>query len=374
VSPPAREGHRPGELSDLRPATVEDLLGYEPRVVDAAAARASIAGRSVTVTGAAGSIGAELCRAIIALQPERLDLIDVDEGGLYELYLELEGSAPGVPRMVICDVRDGARLGEVIDAARPNVVFHCAAYRRHAVMASAPEEAARVNVLGTLNLLRASSQFEVERFILVSSTRVASPRNLTDLTRLLAERLVLQWNERERIAAVVVRLGNVLGSRGSVVHVFDSQLRRGAPLTVTDPEATPSFILPGEAARMVLQAQALGADGDVLVVRAGQPVRVLGLAQRMIALSGIAGSVKVIAPRSGEGSDRPLLDTREAPEPSGLDGIDRVSASPLEPDADASLRELIGLAERGDSKALATALRQMEDGRRGDDDGAAGTV
>ena len=350
-------------LRDLRPVDVEDLLGREPTPIDIEQVRETLVGRVVTVTGAAGSIGAELCRQILRFDPERLLLIEIDESRLYELWLELETVRPGVAEMVVCDIRDAGRLDEVFATNRPSVVLHAAAYKHVPLMELSPEEAVKTNVLGTLQVTEACERHGVERFVLISTDKAVSPVNVMGLTKSLAERVMLDAVRRGTLNAVAVRFGNVLASRGSVVPIFEEQLRHGGPLTVTDPEVTRYFMMIPEASRLVLQAQAIGSPGDIFVLEMGEPVRIVDLARKMIALSGVPADVAFTGLRPGEKLHEELITKTERLFPTERDKILRVDrVEVLEPEFDADLAELIRCAAVGDREGMFAAVERLEPG------------
>jgi len=286
-------------LADLRPVAIEDLLGREPNEIDVELISETLTDKVVAVTGAAGSIGSELCRQIAKMRPRKLVLIEIDESRLYELWLEMERSWPGVSVMRICDVRDKHKLTRVFREEKPQVVFHAAAYKHVPVMEDEPSEAVRANVLGTINAVTASSEVGAERFVLISTDKAVDPRNVMGATKRVAE-LVMLAAARYGMSAVAVRFGNVLGSRGSVVPIFEEQLRNGGPITVTHPEVTRYFMTIPEAARLVLQAQAMSDGGDIFILDMGVPVRITDLAQRMIVLSGVPTHIEFTGLRPGE--------------------------------------------------------------------------
>lgn len=311
-------------LRDLRSVEVEDLLGREPTDIDVGQVRETIAGRIVAVTGAAGSIGSELCRQVVALDPKQLVLMELDETRLYELWLELEGIRPGVATMSICDVRDPAKVDAVVGLYRPDLVLHAAAYKHVPLMELEPTEAVKTNVLGTLNMVEACATHGVGRFVLISTDKAVAPVNVMGLTKSFAERVMLDATKRCGIDAVAVRFGNVLASRGSVVPIFEEQLRHGGPLTVTDPEVTRYFMTIPEAARLVLQAQALGKPGDIFVLEMGEPVKIVELARKMIALSGVPTDIEFVGLRPGEKLHETLVTDTEALLPTERDKVLRV--------------------------------------------------
>ena len=286
-------------LADLRPVQIADLLGRESNEVDVELISQTLTSKIVAVTGAAGSIGSELCRQIMKMRPQRLVLIEMDESRLYELFLEMETVWPGVAVMRICDVRDDRKLHRVFMEERPQVVFHAAAYKHVPLMEEEPEEAIRANVLGTLNVVHECVAVDAERFVLISTDKAVHPRNVMGATKAVAERVMLAA-ARDGVKAIAVRFGNVLGSRGSVVPIFEEQLRNGGPVRVTHPEVTRYFMTIPEAARLVLQAQAMSDGGDIFVLDMGEPVRIVDLAQRMITLSGAATHIEFTGLRPGE--------------------------------------------------------------------------
>lgn len=331
-------------LSDMRKVDVEDLLGRELTPIDVEQVRSTIAGKVVAVTGAAGSIGSELCRQIIALSPASLLLLDIDESRLYELWLELEAASAGVSHMHILDIRSAQKCELLFNRHRPQVVLHAAAYKHVPLMEMEPAEALATNVIGSDNVMRAASASGAERFVLISTDKAVSPESVMGKTKELAERLMLAYVESEAATTfVAVRFGNVLGSRGSVLPIFEEQLARGGPLTVTDPEVSRFFMLIPEAARLVLQAQAIGSSGDTFVLEMGEPVRIAELAHRMIALAGVPSEVVFSGLRPGERLHETLHSSDEVLVPTSREKILRVSRSaarPLRNDELAVLKQL----------------------------------
>ena len=350
-------------LRDLRSVDVEDLLGREPTPIDVEEIGETLADRVVAVTGAAGSIGSELCRQIMRFGPRQLVLIEVDESRLYELWLELSRTSPGVPTMCICDIRDAGKLDEVLGRYRPQVLLHAAAYKHVPLMELEPAEAVKTNVLGTLQVIEACERHGVERFVLISTDKAVAPVNMMGLTKALAERIMLDAVRRGNLNAVAVRFGNVLASRGSVVPIFEEQLRRGGPLTVTDPSVTRYFMTIPEAARLVLQAQAIGKAGDIFVLEMGEPVKIVDLARKMIVLSGVPADVEFVGLRPGEKLHEALVNECETLLPTEREKIQRVDSVMAPPESfDADVRELIAAAESGSPAALANAVERLEPG------------
>lgn len=278
-------------VSDLRELDIDDLLGREPVTPDRVLLTRNVAGKTVLVTGAGGSIGSELCRQILAIGPEKLLLIEQSEYALYSIHQELEGKLAGrdivlVP--LLASVQDETRMMEIMAAWHPATLYHAAAYKHVPLVEHNPAEGVKNNVLGTLAAARAAAQNGLTDFVLISTDKAVRPTNIMGASKRLAE-MVLQ-----ALAAAspgtkftMVRFGNVLGSSGSVVPRFRQQIRDGGPITLTHPEITRYFMTIPEAAQLVIQAGAMAKGGDVFVLDMGQPVRIIDLARRMVELSGL---------------------------------------------------------------------------------------
>ena len=347
-------------VTDLRMVEVEDLLGREQTPIDVDQVRTTVAGKVVAVTGAAGSIGSELCRQIMHLSPATLVLLETDETRLYELWLELRQIDADVPIMCICDIRDAAKLDRVFARYRPEVVLHAAAYKHVPLMELAPDEAVKTNVLGTSNVIEACERHGAERFVLISTDKAVAPANVMGLTKSLAEQVMLAAAKRAKVLTVAVRFGNVLASRGSVVPIFEDQLRHGGPLTVTDPSVTRYFMTIPEAARLVLQAQAIGHSGDIFVLEMGEPVKIVDLAKKMIALSGVPADIEFIGLRPGEKLHESLVQEHESLEPTGAAKIQRVVAAHLENRPQPDYELLIDAALHGRVEEIAQLILEFD--------------
>jgi len=336
-------------VGDLRTVKIEDLLGREPNEIDVELISETLTGKVVAVTGAAGSIGSELCRQIMKMRPAKLLLMEIDETRLYELYLELQNAAAGVAVMRICDVRDYRRVSHIFRNDQPQVVFHAAAYKHVPVMEDEPDEAIRANVLGTQNVLTACREAGTERFVLISTDKAVEPENVMGMTKAVAE-LVMLAAARDGVGAVAVRFGNVLGSRGSVVPLFSGQLRRGGPVKVTHPDVTRYFMTIPEAARLVLQAQAMSDGGDIFVLDMGEPVKIVDLARRMIVLSGVPTHLEFTGLRPGEKVHEILVHGEGALIDTDCPAVRRLNSVPLIDDGFTErLERLIREARFGDS-------------------------
>jgi FlaA1/EpsC-like NDP-sugar epimerase len=273
---------------DLHDIRVEDLLGREPIEIETQEIEYYLKGEVVLVTGGAGSIGSELCHQIATFQPELLVVIDQDETGLFQLRQNLKHRFPTLKlSVVIGDIQDKARVDNVFANFKPRVVFHSAAYKHVSMMEENPAEAVRNNVLGTEVVGEAACFYGSEKFVLISTDKAVNPTCVMGATKRLAEILVQNFNERNSCRFIAVRFGNVLGSRGSVVPIFQEQIQRGGPVTITHPKMRRFFMTPSEAALLVLQAGAIGVGGEVFVLDMGVPVAVLDLAREMIQLAGL---------------------------------------------------------------------------------------
>jgi FlaA1/EpsC-like NDP-sugar epimerase len=275
-------------VAHLRELTVEDLLGRDTVDVDFAACRTSLQDRSILITGAAGSIGSELARQVVSFEPAALHLLDNNESGLHDLQQELIAVAPNcVLRIWIADVSDAQRLGQVFEVAAPQVVFHAAAYKHVHLMEEFPEEAYRVNVTGTYNLCRSCELYRTEKMVFISTDKAVNPSSVMGATKRIGELLMLAMAKRNTAIFCAVRFGNVIGSRGSAIPTFWSQIARGGPVTVTDPEVTRYFLTIPEAVSLVIQAAAFAHTGEIYMLDMGEEVRILELAEKMIRMRGL---------------------------------------------------------------------------------------
>jgi FlaA1/EpsC-like NDP-sugar epimerase len=273
------------DQSPLRTIDIEELLGRDPVDLQLPAAREYLAGRTVIVTGAAGSIGSEIAKQVAAFGPARLLLLDINESGLHELLATLGGDERC--EMVLGDIRDRRWLSETFRALAPSVVFHAAAYKHVPIIERSPRPGLMANVIGTRNVLSAATSANVDRLVFISSDKAVQPLNVLGVTKRFGELLTLAYGVRYQRHYCVVRFGNVLASSGSVVPLFTRQLDAGGPLTVTHRDTTRYFMTIREAAGLVIQAGAIASTGDLLVLDMGPAIRILDLARKMIALRGL---------------------------------------------------------------------------------------
>ena len=277
-------------VSNIRHVELEDLLGRESVLLDAAGLHELLTGRVVMVSGAGGSIGSELCRQIAKYSPSRLVLLESSEFSLYRMDEELAQQWPALFRSCWAgDVRDAERVAEVLAAEQPAVLFHAAAYKHVPLMERVNAwQAVRTNALGTLTLARAAQQAGVDKFVLISTDKAVNPTNVMGASKRLAERLCRAQQAATGTRFVTVRFGNVLGSNGSVIPKFREQIERGGPVTVTHPDIVRYFMTIPEAAQLVLQAGCMGQGGEIFVLDMGEPVKIVDLARDMIRLSGFS--------------------------------------------------------------------------------------
>lgn len=300
------------DIRELRDIKVEDLLGRHVIDTDVAAIAGYLKGKRVLVTGAGGSIGSELCRQIKRFEPAELIMLDRDESALHAVQLSLQGRALlDTADVVLADIRDSAGLSRLFAELRPEVVFHAAALKHLPMLEQYPGEAVQTNVWGTLSVLEASTAAGVERFVNVSTDKAADPICVLGYSKRLAECLTAEVASRADGVFLSVRFGNVLGSRGSVLSTFASQISAGGPVTVTDRDVTRYFMTIPEAVQLVIQAAAIGERGEVLVLDMGEPVRILDVAEQMMSMAGTTVPVEFTGLRPGEKLHEDLLATGE---------------------------------------------------------------
>lgn len=278
-------------ISDLQDLDIDDLLGREPIAPDPVLLAKNIAGKTVLVTGAGGSIGSELCRQIMAAGPARLLLVELSEYALYNVHQELEQRCRGTGVEVIpllASVADASRMRQIMNSFSPETVYHAAAYKHVPLVEHNPSEGIRNNVFGTLSVARAAQEAGVLDFVLISTDKAVRPTNIMGASKRLAEMVLQAFAQTcSTTTYSMVRFGNVLGSSGSVVPKFRQQIRDGGPITLTHPEITRYFMTVPEAAQLVVQAGAMSSGGDVFVLDMGESVRIIDLARKMIELSGL---------------------------------------------------------------------------------------
>ncbi|MFO1436500.1 MAG: nucleoside-diphosphate sugar epimerase/dehydratase, partial [Gammaproteobacteria bacterium] len=276
-----------GSVSALREVSIDDLLGRDAVSFDLPTVQASVSGKVVLVSGGGGSIGSELCRQIARLGPRTLVIFEQSEYNLYRIEMELRRRFHDVRiASVLGDVTDEAAVEHVFRTYMPNVVFHAAAYKHVPMLQYQVRQAVRNNVLGTWRLAAGAAYHGVQKFVLISTDKAVNPTSLMGASKRIAEIVAESFNQLEGTRFVTVRFGNVLGSAGSVVPLFQEQIRNGGPVTVTHPEMTRFFMTIPEATQLILQAGAMGHGGEIFVLDMGEPIKIAFLAEQMIRLSG----------------------------------------------------------------------------------------
>jgi FlaA1/EpsC-like NDP-sugar epimerase len=274
-------------LNKIRDVNIEDLLGRDPVKVDLQGIADYVSGKTVLVTGAGGSIGSELCRQIAAFEPGHLLLLGHGENSIYMIEMELREKFPNLHiQPVIADIQDRPRIESVFQTYRPQVVFHAAAHKHVPLMEANPAEAVKNNIFGTRNVAECAHEYRAETFVLISTDKAVNPTSIMGATKRVAEMIVQSLGAISETKFAAVRFGNVLGSRGSVIPLFQSQIERGGPVTVTHPDMVRYFMTIPEAVQLVIQAGALAEGGEIFVLDMGEPVRISKLAEDLIRLSG----------------------------------------------------------------------------------------
>ena len=353
----------------IRPVQVEDVLGREQIECDLRSVATYLAGETVLVTGAGGSIGAELCRQIARIGPARLVLVEQSESALFDIERELDERDFSAVATVLGDCGDSGKMSQVFERYRPRVVFHAAAYKHVALLEANPLEAVRNNALATRVLADVAVEYGAGRFVLVSTDKAANPKNLLGQSKALCEWIVEAYGHREDIKTrfVAVRFGNVLNSSGSVIPIFRRQIEKGGPVTVTHPEMTRYFMTIPEAVSLIVQAGSIGGRGQVYVLDMGEPVKILDLARNMIRLSGKEPETEIpiafVGVRPGEKLHEELWTEGETVGPTSHPKILRAARPPIDVDwLDEELVELERMVERGETldvvSRLATMLRE----------------
>ncbi len=348
-------------MEDLAP---EHLLPRTPVRFDPEETRRHVRGKSLLVTGAAGSIGSEIARQLAGLEPARIILADINENGLYFLARHLQRIHPSldvVPEVV--DIRDADRVTQLGIQHRPHVVLHAAAHKHVPLMERNPEEAVKNNVLGCRNVIEMADAAGVERLVLISTDKAVSPSSVMGATKRIAEMLVRHRGANSRTSSCVVRFGNVLGSAGSVVPLFKSQIAKGGPVTVTHPDCRRFLMTIPEAVGLTLLA-GLGTEGDLLVLQMGEQIRILDIAKAMISLAGYVPEREIAIVftglRPGEKlTERLMSEDEERSSTTVRDGIVAVKSALPPADLEERVAELAGLAARGDRAGIIACMGRL---------------
>lgn len=364
-------------VNELRDVALDDLLGREPISLDTAAINSYLSGKRILVTGAAGSIGSEICRQVARFAPESLIIFDSAESPLFHIDRELRAEFPNLkiePR--VADIRDVARTQRIFARHMPHVVFHAAAYKHVPMMEINPSEAINTNVRGTRLLANAAERFGVEKFVMISTDKAVNPTNVMGATKRAAEKYVQGLSKRSRTQFVTVRFGNVLGSAGSVVPIFKQQIAAGGPVTVTHPEVTRFFMTIPEASQLVLQAGAMGRGGEIFLLDMGESVKIVKLAEDLIRLSGYEPyediQIKFVGLRPGEKLYEELLLAGEGVLPTSHEKIRIAQSDDVDWEfVNGQIEELYQAGRQADPEVLIRLLKELVPEYRPDLAGAA---
>ncbi len=352
-------------LKQIQQVKIDDLLGREVIRLEDGAVDAQITGKTVLVTGAAGSIGSGLMRQLATYKPALLIALDQAESGIYDLEIELKRTFPNVQlEVAIGDVRRLERMERLFKKFSPQIIYHAAAYKHVPLMEHNPSEAVLTNVLGTKILVDLAMNFQVETFVFISTDKAVNPTSVMGSSKRVAEIYAQASNGKEKCKFITTRFGNVLGSNGSVIPLFKKQIEEGGPITVTHPEVTRYFMTIPEACQLVLEAGAMGQGGEIFVFDMGQSVKIIDLAKQMIRLSGLELdkdiAIEITGLRPGEKLYEELLTTEESTLPTHHPQIQigRIREYDFE-DISSQITDLIALFGTQDNDAIVNKMKQI---------------
>lgn len=350
-------------ISQIKDVDIEDLLGREAVVLDEQSISSYLTGKKILISGAAGSIGSEICRQVARFNPAKIILLDAAETPLFYTEKELSEKYPELRIIpLVADIRNSARIEMVFDQFMPEVVFHAAAYKHVPMMEYNPVEAVTNNTLGTRKLADAAHRFGVKNFVMISTDKAVNPTNVMGASKRAAEIYVQALAQKSQTRYTTVRFGNVLGSNGSVIPIFKEQISKGGPVTVTDPDIMRYFMTIPEATQLVLQAGCIGKGGEIFVLDMGEPVRIVDLAKELIHLSGLIPyediDIVITGLRPGEKLFEELLIQGEGIKPTSHEKIKIAAAVPSNIDSvQAAFEGLYDLAKVSDIEGIMEFLQ-----------------
>ncbi len=356
-----------GELSfnQIKTIKIEDLLEREEIRLDDRQIRAELTGKTIIITGAAGSIGSELARQVVNFHPLRLVMIDQAETGMHQLELEFtETHHDNLSCFLLADIRNASRMENIFKEFKPDIIYHAAAYKHVPVMENNPSEAILTNVNGTRILADLAIKYKAKKFIMISTDKAVNPTSVMGASKRIAEIYTQSLNRNGEPRFITTRFGNVLGSNGSVIPLFRSQIERGGPVTVTHPEITRYFMTIPEACALVLEAGTMGKGGEIFIFDMGKSVRIVDLAKRMISLSGLTLGkdiqVRFSGLRPGEKLYEELLNSKENTIPTHHPRILIAKVREYNPKEVASgINELVALSISGSDKEVVQKMKAM---------------
>jgi len=359
-----------GVVGQLKDVSFDALLGRQTikfkREADLNLMKMEIEGKGVLVTGAGGSIGSELCRQVATFHPRLLILLDRYENTLYELEIDLKRKFPNQPILsIVGDILDSVKVNEILSENKVNLVYHAAAYKHVPLMQREPVGAVRNNVFGTLNVARLAVENRVDKFVLISTDKAVNPANIMGTTKRVAEMIVqgLCGNERGT-KFIAVRFGNVIGSNGSVIPIFQRQIVEGGPITITHPEASRYFMSISEAVQLVMTAGAMGKGREIFLLDMGEPIKILDIATKLISFSGLklGKDVEIVSVglRPGEKLHEELYWQGEGIVPTENKKITMLKPNGLYPERlNAQLEELEGWSRSNNIQGIYTTLKEI---------------
>ena len=352
------------EMSNLKKIDINSLLGRAVISVENPKLAAHFLNKTILVTGAAGSIGSGLAAALLQQKISKLILLDQAESALFDLEQRYQKTETTVQiEYVIGDICDAQRMERLFDLYRPEVVFHAAAYKHVPLMEANPAEAIRNNVGGTKLIAELAAKFKADQFIMISTDKAVNPTNVMGASKRIAEMLVTELNTHQHTAYITTRFGNVLGSNGSVIPIFEKQIAEGGPITLTDEHITRFFMTIPEACQLVLEAATMGNGGEILVFYMGAPVKILDLAKKMIQLSGLRPytdiDIKITGLRPGEKRYEEVLANSENTIPTYHPQILIAKTRPIDSDQNQSIQQLLATAASQENEASVSIMKEL---------------